>query len=191
MSGSTARYADRLEPRTSERRTIQSRLNGRPVGDRDDVNWVRQARVVIDLVVVDLVTIDPVTVDLVAVELWGRLLFEAIDEPAPRGAEGAVGQIYGRHGNDMAIWWIVLEMNFNERAICEIRLHHVQRHDAKPEAGPQEVVLGCEVAKTPYFWRHDSKSAHWPQTRMIRVHELNVLAKDAHGNRRTIPCQWV
>ena len=95
MSGSTARYADRLEPRTSERRTIQSRLNGRPVGDRDDVNWVRQGRVVIDLVVVDLVTIDPVTVDLVAVELWGRLLFEAIDEPASGAPGRLVSQICG------------------------------------------------------------------------------------------------
>jgi hypothetical protein len=49
----------------------------------------------------------------------------------------------------MALGWVVLDPDLHQRAACKVRLHHVQRHDAKAEPRAQEVMLGREIAKAP------------------------------------------
>jgi hypothetical protein len=50
----------------------------------------------------------------------------------------------------------------------------------------QEVMLGREIAKTPYSRGQQPESAGLPHVGMISVHELNMLDKDAHWNRLAV-----
>jgi hypothetical protein len=42
----------------------------------------------------------------------------------------------------MSLGWVVLDLDLNKRATCQIFVHHVQRHDAKSETRAQEMMLG-------------------------------------------------
>src|SRR5258708_738162 len=91
----------------------------------------------------------------------------------------------------MALGGVVLNLDLHQRAPGQVRLHQVQWHDAKAEPCAQKVMLGREIAKTPYSRGQQPESAASPHTRKISVHELNMLAKDGHWNRRAVRGQWV
>src|SRR6267378_304316 len=78
----------------------------------------------------------------------------------------------------MALGGVVLNLDLHQRATGQVRLHQVQRHDAKAEPCAQKVMLGREIAKTPYSRGQQPESAASPHTRKISVHELNTGGKD-------------
>src|ERR1700728_2823440 len=84
----------------------------------------------------------------------------------------------------MAFRGRLLDPELNKLAACEIRLHHVQRHEAKDKSRAQKSVFSPEIAEAPHFRRQQATFTGLREVGNVAVQELNVLAEDGCGNWR-------